>query len=163
ALIQFDGPDAFHGLLFTNNCLQNTANTGLIVDGNHNWTAGSGATQPPAITGNLFKSCGTGCNLGSRSFNTTASATAMISNNNFQTNTFNGLQGGPQNTTISGNTFQNNGTGMALTSFGNMGADRGAQNCTITGNTFSGNTSEGLFYSSAQLAGTISTNPANQN
>lgn len=161
--VQFDGADAFHGLQFTNNCIVNTLNTGLFVDGNHNWTAGSGASQPPAITGNRFTACGTAVNIGSRSFNTATSATASISGNTFQSNAGTGLQGGPQNTTIANNQFVGNATGIALTSFGNTAADRGAQNCVITGNTFTGNTAEGLFFSATQAVGTIATNIANLN
>lgn len=161
--VQFDGADAFHGLQFTDNCIINTANTGLIVDGNHNWTAGSGASQPPAINGNTFRACGTAVNLGSRSYNNTASATASISNNLFQNNVGTGLQGGPQNTLISNNRFLSNATGIALTSFSSLVADRGAQNCRIAGNTFSGNTAEGVFMSAAQAVGSIATNVVNQN
>lgn len=165
SLIQLDGPDLFHGLQFTNNCLINTPATGLSdISTGHNWTASGGASQPPAITGNTFNNCGTGANIGAAAFNSTTDATATISNNVFKNSVFDGLQGGPQNTTISGNTFQNNGrTGLALTSFSSTNISRGAQNCTITGNTFTGNVSEGIFYSAAQAAGTISTNIANNN
>ena len=121
ALIQLDGPDLFHGLQFSNNCLLNTPNTGLADFSNtHNWTGSGGASQPPAITGNTFDKCGTGANIGAGAFNSTADATATISNNVFKNSTFDGLQGGPQNTSIAGNTFQDNGrSGLALTSFGN--------------------------------------------
>jgi hypothetical protein len=165
SLIQLDGPDQFHGLQFTNNCLQNTPNTGLTdISTGHNWTANAPATQPPAITGNTFNNCGTGANIGAAAFNTATAPTATISNNVFKNSVFDGLQGGPQKTSISGNTFQNNGrSGPALTSFSSAVADRGAQNCTISGNTFTGNVSEGIFFSASQPVGTISTNVANNN
>jgi hypothetical protein len=64
----------------------------------------------------------------------------------------------------SGNTFSNNTiSGLALTSFGNAGADRGGQNSNITCNRFTGNLQEGMFFSSSQGAGLIGTNVFNNN
>lgn len=172
ALCQFDGPDQFHGLLFTDNCLIDgaTTGTGLFVDGTHNWTANAPATQPPAITGNLFRGCGTAVNLGSRSFNTATAPRVSISGNTFLNNDFDGLQGGPQNADIQRNTFQSNArNGMAFTSFGNAGADRGAQNCVVNENFFITNGSLGtgtagdVFLSATQAATTISTNQFHDN
>src|SRR2546427_2917319 len=104
---------------------------------------------------------------------TTLFRSGTISKNTFSNSVFDGLQGGIQNTRISGNVFSNNGrSGLALTSFGNTGADRGAQNCTITCNTFTGNgftqnsgdtAGGGITFSSSQAAGTIKTNHANNN
>jgi len=159
ALVQFDGADAFHGLQFTNNCLQNTISTGLFVDGNHNWTANAPAILPPAINGNLLTNCGSGMNLGSRSFNTTTAPRASMSGNTFSDNGSDGLQAGAQNTDITRNTFSNNGrTGLVLTGFGNAGADRGAQNCVTAENVFEGSGQEDVFFSAGQAVGTISTN-----
>ena len=57
-----------------------------------------------------------------------------ISNNTFSNHAANGIQAGIQHVLVSGNTFSNNASsGMALTSFGNAGADRGAQNSTLPG------------------------------
>ena len=79
------------------------------------------------------------------------------------------MQGGPRSTTISGNTFSNNGrSGLALTSFGNtVDPVRGAQNCNIVSNTFTGNGStssaEAILFSASQPPGTISTNQVHFN
>src|SRR4030095_11248726 len=103
-------------------------------------------------------------NLGSRSFGTLAAPVlgpygGYITNNTFSNNAFDGIQGGIQHVLVAGNTFTNNGrSGIALTSFGNMGADRGAQFSDITQNIFSGSVQEDIFFSASQLAGTISTN-----
>lgn len=160
-LVHFD-TDNFDGLRFTNNDVQNGATaTGFFVDGNHN--IGLSATRSPLIAGNLIIANVTGMNLGTRAFEF-----GEISGNTFRNSGFDGLQGGIQNTLITGNLFDNNGrSGLALTSFGNMGADRGGQNCMVTCNTFTANgfaqNGEGVFFSSTQLLGTISTNHVNNN
>jgi hypothetical protein len=150
--------DLFHGFWLVDNCIQaGPTATGFFVDGNHN--IGVSGARAPKITGNLITGNLTGMNLGTRAF-----GFGTISGNTYSGNLFDGLQGGIQNTVISSNTFSSNGrSGLALTSFGNMGADRGGQFTTITGNTFSANVREGLFFSSTQLAGTIATNVANGN
>ena len=152
--------DGFDGFNLTDNCIANGA-TGFFVDGNRN--VGSSVNRSPLISGNTFENNTTGVNIGTR-----ALEEAEISGNTFKDNEFDGLQGGPKNTLISENTFSGNGRwGLALTSFGNMGADRGAQFSTVSDNCFSGNgfTQSGgaVLFSSAQAAGTISTNTLNNN
>ncbi len=180
--------DDFDGFWLTDNCIVYTGlnafatGTGFFVDGNHN--VGVSVTRNPMITGNLITRHVTGANLGSRSFaaNTLgalpspgASDQGLISDNTFSFNQFDGLQGGIQRTLIDNNKFDSNGrSGLALTSFGNTGTDRGAQGTTITNNCFTNNgqgssslgiplRNAGLLYSSSQLAGTMSTNVANNN
>lgn len=157
--------DLFRGFWFTNNNVVNGSTaTGLFVDGNHN--VGSSTTpRSPKMTGNLFQANQTGVNLGSRAW-----GFGDISGNTFRNNTFDGLQGGIQDSTITSNTFDGNGrSGLALTSFGNTAADRGGQRNTITLNTFVGNgavsttTGAGITLSSTQAASTISTNTINRN
>ena len=159
--------DNFDGFRFTNNVIRTgpTA-TGFFVDGNHN--VGVSTTRSPLIGGNFITDIQTGMNLGSRAFEF-----GTISGNTFQNSGFDGLQGGIQNTLITGNVFHNNGrSGLALTSFGNMGADRGGQNCTITCNTFTNNgftqnsgdtAGGGITFSATQAVGTIATNHTNNN
>ncbi|MEP7342572.1 MAG: right-handed parallel beta-helix repeat-containing protein, partial [Acidobacteriota bacterium] len=164
--------DSFPGFWFTSNCITGKGATdlssGFFVDGNHNVGA-SGTPRNPLISGNTITSCQTGMNLGTRAFGSlTVPNTGTISNNTFSNNLFDGLQGGIQNTAITGNTFSGNGRhGLALTSFGNAGADRGGQNTTVKGNLMSGNgfaqSGAGILFSSTQAAGTISTNHANLN
>src|SRR5207244_1861951 len=146
---------------------------GLFVDGNH--YVGESATRVPSISGNLFNNNLQGLNLGSRSFGTLGAPVlgaygGLITNNTFSNHAANGIQAGIQHVLVSGNTFTNNATsGLALTSFGNTGADRGAQNSVVTGNCFTGNAftstslNAAIFFSASQAAGTISTNVANQN
>ena len=165
--------DGFDGFQLTNNCISNgVTGTGFFVDGNHN--VGESATRDPLIDGNLINNNGTGMNLGSRAFGengipATGTYGGTISNNTFRSNNFDGLQGGIQHVLVAGNVFSFNGrSGLALTSFGSLAVDRGAQNSTITCNTFTGNgfvpgPAEGLFFSSGQVAGSISTNVANNN
>ncbi|MBI3424585.1 MAG: putative Ig domain-containing protein, partial [Acidobacteria bacterium] len=164
--------DAFPGFWFTNNCINGKGATdtssGFFVDGNHNVSV-SATPRTPLIGGNTISNCQTGMNLGTRAFTGTAATNnGTISGNTFSSNLFDGLQGGIQNTTISGNTFSNNGRhGLALTSFGNTGADRGGQNTLVKGNLMSGNgfaqAGAGLFFSGTQAVGTIGTNHANFN
>lgn len=152
ALFHLD-TDNFDGFHLTDNWILNGATaTGFFVDGNHN--VGASAMRAPQISGNLIQDNNTGMNLGSRAFEF-----GVISENTFNSNNFDGLQGGIQNSSITRNTFLNNGrSGLALTSFGNMAADRGGQNNQITENFFSGNVMEDVFLSSTQAPGTISTN-----
>jgi hypothetical protein len=151
--------DNFDGMHVTDNCVLNAASgTGLFVDGNHN--VGPSVARAPEISGNVFDGNATGANLGRFAFEL-----GTITGNTFSNSGFDGLQGGIQSTTISGNLFDSNGRyGLALTGFGGGGdPTRGAQNCTITGNTFTGNVIQGILFSSSQFPGTISTNVVNGN
>jgi hypothetical protein len=150
--------DSFSGFHLTDNCIvDGPTATGFFVDGNRNVNATG--SRAPLISGNLLRGNATGANLGSRAF-----TDGTISDNDFEDNLFDGLQGGIKNTAITGNTFSGNGrSGLALTSFGSLDPLRGAQGSTITLNDFVGNVREGLFYSSTQAPGTVSTNPATQN
>jgi hypothetical protein len=160
-LVQLD-TDVFDGLQLTDNNIVNGATaTGLFVDGDHN--VGMSVNRPPSLSGNLIQANQTGVNLGTRAFEF-----GSISGNTVAGSGFDGVQGGIQNSTISGNAFTGNGrSGLALTSFGNMGVDRGAQNTMVTGNTFTGNgattTGEAIFFSSTQAPGTIATNQVHFN
>jgi hypothetical protein len=171
-----NGPQSYVGLFITNNWVVNNANRyGVFVDGNHN--VGESASRAPSISGNLFDKNVQGLNLGSRSFGTLGAPTlgaygGTISNNTFSNHTANGIQAGIQHVLVSRNIFTNNAvSGLALTSFGNTGADRGAQNCTITENFFSGNGSTStpaapqadVFFSATQGVGTMATNHVNGN
>jgi len=150
--------DSFGGFRLEDNIIRNGATgTGFFVDGNNNVIPSINRT--PRIAGNVIIDNNTGMNLGSRAFDG-----GTIENNTFESNNFDGLQGGIQNTTIQNNIFRDNGrSGLALTSFGNMGVDRGAQNLIIQCNAFTGNLVEGMFFSSTQAVGTIATNQAHNN
>lgn len=163
--------DNFDGFWFTNNCVVNgTAGTGFFVDGTRNVDENTTGARTPQFTGNFIDNNGTGTNLGRGAW-----GGGPISGNTFSNNRFDGLQGGPKNSLISENTFDNNGrSGLALTSFGNVnpnfsgtGMTAGAQGNNIAQNCFTGNgflqAGEGIFFSSAQAANTISTNVAHQN
>jgi hypothetical protein len=155
-LLFMNGPQTFNGIQITNNCFLNSSNYGWFVDGNRNIGVG---TNPATISGNLFKNNGTGANTGSRSL-----LSANITNNVFDSNVGTGWQGGPKLCNITGNQFKNNGaSGLAFTSFGSTDPTKGAQSNVVSGNTFMGNVSEGLFLSSGQAAGTISTNSIHNN
>jgi hypothetical protein len=157
--------DNFDGLWFTNNNVANglTA-TGFFVDGNRNVDKSTPGARTPRFAGNLINRNQTGTNLGSRAW-----GDGPIENNVFSNNLFDGLQGGPKNSAITGNFFDRNDRhGLALTSFGNTtDPARGAQNNTITLNCFTRNgfaqAGAGIFFSATQFPGTISTNKANQN
>jgi len=162
--------DNFNGFHFTDNCVFGAQFTeGFFVDGNHN--VGPSAMRNPLIDGNLFDNNSSGANLGTRAFGSQFTPNAgTISDNTFSNNLNDGLQGGPQNVLITRNTFSGNlRWGLALTSFGNMNADRGAQNCSITENCFSNNgggmaAARGdVLFSATQAPGTISTNHLNGN
>lgn len=153
--------DLFSGFRLEDNIIRNGATgTGFFTDGNNNVIAS--VNRAPRIAGNLIIDNNTGMNLGTRAFE--GGGSAFIENNTFESNNFDGLQGGIQNTTIQNNFFRDNGrSGLALTSFGNLGVDRGAQNLLITCNAFSGNLTEAIFFSSGQAVGTIATNQAHNN
>jgi hypothetical protein len=149
--------DNFDGFHFTDNCVLDGLGTGLFVDGNHN--VGVSAGRAPRIEGNLFEGNVTGANLGRFAFELGA-----IIGNVFRDNSFPGLQGGIQSSDITGNVFDGNGRGgLELTGFGGAGdSTRGAQNNEVSCNNFVGNgflnTGQGIFLSSGQFPGTISTN-----
>jgi hypothetical protein len=157
--------DNFDGLWFTNNHVFNglTA-TGFFVDGTRNVDKSTPGARRPEFTGNLIDRNQTGVNLGRLAW-----GDGPISGNTFSNNLFDGLQGGPKNSTIEKNSFASNGrNGLALTSFGNTtDPARGAQNNSITQNCFTGNgffqAGAGISFSATQFPGTISTNKANQN
>jgi len=149
--------DAFDGMQVTDNCIVNGA-TGLFSDGNRN--VGTSANRSPLMSGNLFSGNDTGVNLGRKSWEN-----AAISDNIFVDSGYDGLQGGPASSTITGNVFANNGRyGLALTGFGG-GSDstRGAQNDDIHSNCIVGNAAAGVLYSSSQYPGTQATNTVNGN
>ncbi|MEJ8569673.1 right-handed parallel beta-helix repeat-containing protein [Elongatibacter sediminis] len=151
--------DNFDGFHLTDNCIVNAGNgTGFFVDGTRN--IGVSGARSPAIVGNLFDSNAVGANIGRL-----AIEFASISQNTFSNNAYDGLQGGPADSTISENSFTSNGrSGLALTGFGGGGDPaRGAQDNSIIQNCFTDNVSEGIFFSSSQSAGTISTNIVNGN
>ena len=163
ALFHLD-TDNFDGLHFTNNRVVNGATaTGFFVDGNRNVDALTSGARIPLFRGNFIANNNTGVNLGSRAW-----GDGPITGNVFARNNFDGLQGGPRDSTISLNSFDANGrNGLALTSFGNVAADRGAQRNTITQNCFSGNgfsqAGAGISFSASQAINTISTNVAHDN
>ena len=157
--------DNFDGFQFTNNRVVNgTTGTGFFVDGSRNVDHGTSGSRIPLFSGNFINNNQTGVNLGRLAW-----GDGPITGNIFSNNLFDGLQGGPKNSTISQNTFDSNGrNGLALTSFGNTtDPARGAQNNTITQNCFTRNglsqMGAGIFFSATQFPGTISTNKANQN
>jgi hypothetical protein len=165
--------DNFDGFRFTNNCIVNgTTGTGFFVDGVRNVDKSTVGARIPQFTGNFIDNNGTGANLGRGAW-----GDGPISGNTFSDNLFDGLQGGPKNSLISANSFDNNGrSGLALTSFGNVnpnfsgvGMTAGAQFNNITQNCFTANgffvppTGAGISFSATQFPGTISTNVANQN
>lgn len=149
--------DNFDGFHLTDNCVSNGV-TGYFVDGTRN--VGSSINRSPLISGNIFENNVTGANIGRK-----AIEDGEISGNTFSTNDFDGLQGGPKDMMITGNSFTGNGrSGLALTGFGgDTDSTRGAQGNSITNNCFSDNVSEGLFFSSGQFPGTIASNTANNN
>ncbi|HWN09270.1 MAG TPA: Calx-beta domain-containing protein [Pyrinomonadaceae bacterium] len=163
-----NGPQSYPGLNITNNnVINHPGRYGFFVDGNNN--VGESATRAALISGNLFDGNLQSLNLGSRSFGKLGTPllgtyAGTISNNTFSNNTANGIQAGIQHVLVTGNTFSNNAVdGLALTSFGNTGADRGAQNSVIVSNYFTGNVRAGIFFSGTQGVGLIGTNRANFN
>ena len=130
--------------------------------------AGTAGARIPQFTGNFIDNNQTGVNLGRLAW-----GDGPISANTFSDNAFDGLQGGPKNSLISANSFDNNGrSGLALTGFSltpSTDPTRGAQGNTITQNCFTANgfrvppTGAGISFSATQFPGTISTNVANQN
>lgn len=172
ALFHLD-QDNFDGFHFTNNCVANgTTGTGFFVDGLRNVDQGTVGARLPMFTGNFIDNNGTGANLGRGAW-----GDGPIRSNTFSNNLFDGLQGGPKNSLISMNSFDNNGrSGFALTSFNNvnpnfsgLGMTAGAQGNTITQNCFTANgflappTGAGISFSATQFPGTISTNLVNMN
>jgi hypothetical protein len=159
--------DTFNGFYLTNNCITNGAvsgnGTGFFVDGNRN--VGTSATRNPLISGNLMNNNQNGANIGVRSI-----SNGTIRGNTFNLNRFDGLQGGPKNSLITGNNFTGNGRhGLSLTSFGSGVSDptRGAQLNTVTCNNMTNNglinSGSGISFGAIQAAGTISSNHVNFN
>ena len=155
-----DGFDGFH---FTSNNVLN-GDTGFFVDGTHN--VGQSSSRDPLFDGNLFQGNAAGANFGRF-----AVEFATITNNIFNDNSLDGLQGGIQNSLIQANTFSNNNrAGLRLTGFGGTGdSTRGAQGNTITNNVFFGNGSSmdaagyGDVRLDDQFDGTQSTNAFTNN
>ena len=166
--------DNFDGFWFTNNCVVNgITGTGFFVDGARNVDQSTAGARLPQFTGNFIDNNGTGANLGRGAW-----GDGPISGNTFSDNRFDGLQGGPKNSLISANSFDNNGrVGLALTSFGNVnpnfsgpGMTAGAQGNNIRQNCFTANgfvavppPGSGISFSITQFPGTISTNVVNEN
>lgn len=157
--------DNFDGFWFTNNCVVNgTTGTGFFVDGTRNVDAGSVGARAPRFTGNFIDDNGTGVNLGRKAW-----GDGPISGNIISNSLFDGLQGGPKDSAISTNSFEDNGRhGLALTGFGGAtDATRGAQGNVVSQNCFSGNGfvmgGAGISFSAIQFLGTISTNEVHQN
>jgi hypothetical protein len=159
--------DNFSGFRLTDNCITNGAvvgnGTGFFVDGNRN--VGTSATRNPLISGNVFNNNQTGANLGIRSIEN-----GTIRGNTFTNSRFDGLQGGPKNSLITGNNFIGNGRhGLSLTSFGSGVGDptRGAQLNTVTCNNMTSNgflnIGSGISFGAIQDPGTISSNHVNFN
>jgi hypothetical protein len=163
SLLQTNAPQSYNGIQVTNNCFRNSTGNGLTFDGGRN--VGTGA-NPPTISGNTFDGNSVGANIGRG-----AMENAVISNNVFKNSAFDGLQGGPKNSTITGNTFDRNKRwGLALTSFGattgspfSAGNPAGAINNQVTLNNFTANDSAGYFITTSMLAGQAKTNNANRN
>jgi len=153
--------DDFDGFHFTNNCVSD-GDTGFFVDGDRQ--VGSSASRSPLFSGNLFERNNAGINAGRMGIEN-----AAFSGNIFQDNVFDGLQGGPSNSTISTNIFSDNGRyGLRLTGFGGGGnPERGAQDNTVFNNCFLGNgftnSGAGIIFDALQFPGTISTNTLNFN
>uniref|UniRef100_UPI003A8EE80F golvesin C-terminal-like domain-containing protein n=1 Tax=Gimesia sp. TaxID=2024833 RepID=UPI003A8EE80F len=150
--------DTFDGFHFTSNWVLNGA-TGFFVDGTRN--VSSSASRDPLFEDNLFDGNGAGANFGRFGVEN-----AVVQNNVFSNNDFDGLQGGIQNSLITMNTFDTNDrAGLRFTGFGGTGdATRGAQGNIVEENIFLNN---GAGTSAAgygdvrlddQFDGTISTN-----
>ena len=165
--------DNFDGFWFTNNCVVNgVTGTGFFVDGARNVDQSTAGARLPQFTGNFIDNNGTGANLGRGAW-----GDGPIRGNTFSDSAFDGLQGGPKNSLISENTFDNNGrSGLALTSFGNVnpnfsgiGMTAGAQFNDIRQNCFIANgflvplSGAGISFSATQFPGTIATNVTDEN
>jgi hypothetical protein len=162
ALVHLDTDD-FDGLYLTSNCISNNAvGLGFNVDGNNNADAGTLGSRTPLIDGNLLENNVSGMGLGTRAF-----GSGTISNNTFQNNAADGLQGGIRNSTITGNQVLGNGRrGLSLTAFTaavSGDATRGAFGNTISLNTFTDNDSAGYFVSQFMFPGHAATNVCNNN
>ena len=169
-MIHVDGSDNFDGFHLTNNCVQNgVSRTGVNFGTVSSFTsrnvdASTLGSRIPLFRGNVINNNGTGTNLGFGSW-----GQGPIIGNTFTNNDFDGLQGGPRDSLIDGNTFDRNGrSGLALTGFGGgTNPNRGAINNDVTNNCFARNgltrSGEGIFFTSSQFPGTISTNQANRN
>jgi len=165
------GDGDFDGFQFTDNCIVHDGppgtfapGFGFFADGDHSVgpTTGPGG-RPPVFAGNLIERHGTGASLGRFAFEL-----GTIGGNRFARNDLDGLQGGIQSSSISGNLFEGNGRhGLSLTGLGSPLPDAGARSNSVTQNCFDGNglsiAGGGLFFGPDQPPGTISTNHANEN
>ncbi|QDT78380.1 hypothetical protein Mal35_18290 [Gimesia maris] len=150
--------DTFDGFHFTSNWVLN-GDTGFFVDGTRN--VSSSASRDPLFEDNLFDGNGAGANFGRFGVEN-----AVVQNNVFSNNAFDGLQGGIQNSLITMNTFDTNArAGLRLTGFGGTGdSTRGAQGNIVEENIFLNNgagmsgTGYGDVRLDDQFDGTISTN-----
>ena len=150
--------DTFDGFHFTSNWVLN-GDTGFFVDGTRN--VSSSANRDPLFEDNLFDGNGAGANFGRFGVEN-----AVVQNNVFSNNAFDGLQGGIQNSLITSNTFDTNArAGLRLTGFGGTGdSTRGAQGNIVEENIFLNNGAgmSGAGYGDVRLDdqydGTISTN-----
>lgn len=150
--------DNFDGFHFTSNDVLNGA-TGFFVDGTRN--VGQSAGRDPLFEGNRFEG-----NLAGANFGRFGVEYAIVRNNVFTNNDFDGLQGGIQNSTITQNEFSNNDrAGLRLTGFGGTGdSTRGALGNSFTNNVFFGNgdSADASGYGDVRLDdqfdGTIDTN-----
>ncbi|QDU49563.1 golvesin C-terminal-like domain-containing protein [Gimesia panareensis] len=149
--------DTFDGFHFTSNWVLN-GDTGFFVDGTRN--VSSSASRDPLFEDNLFDGNGAGANFGRFGVEN-----AVVQNNVFSNNAFDGLQGGIQNSLITMNTFDTNDrAGLRLTGFGDGDPTSGAQGNTVEENIFLNNgagtsaSGYGDVRLDDQFDGTISTN-----
>lgn len=136
AAVFLSGSHAFHGLVFSNNHVLRegaAGNTGFKVDGDRN--LGPSPSRAPALTGNRFAGHAVGLDGGARSL-----SGAGISGNTFQNNGI-GMAAGPGDSSIQGNTWVSNTTcGLKLSAFGNSTDPAyGASGNTIEENQFESN------------------------
>lgn len=156
------GTATFRGLFIRANLIRNGGanNAGLALSGDHNVFASPSRASSIGATnqGNTFRANRVGLDLGTHSF------TGTITFNTFILNDLDGLVGGPQNSTISQNTFDSNGRyALNLTSNGSSNPARGAQNTNVINNFFKVSGTADLFLANDQAAGTIATNLINRN
>ncbi len=151
----------FDGFQMTDSCLVNAiSGFGFFVDGNRN--VGISANRAPLFDGNLFDGNQQSMNMGKR-----ALEGATISNNTFRNDAYDGLIGGPKDTLITQNVFENNGRrGLRLTAFTDADAAKGPINTTVTQNCFTGNgfvQTNGAAISFGPLSPNVGTNFVNNN
>jgi hypothetical protein len=167
AVFAINSTAAVPGIVINNNYIKNGGanNTGLQLSGDHNVAPSTNlAPRVPQINSNNISGNHIGIDLGSQAF-----TGGVIQLNTISNNDLDGIQGGPQSSSIGGdprlgNTFDSNGRyGLNLTSFGDSSATAGAQNNSILQNFFKLNGAADVFFDDAQAPGTISSNVLNQN